>query len=217
MSGIETELAKLSSGFDRGCRDLSIILALGNFVQHRFNMLAGAQLIDLKIGTAANVGTLLQITDGHPVLPWEMGFCGKRGRLPNTEPGFAAQMLDDNLSPSALNPILDSTVGGGEDLVAGFPLVGVSIEHSDHVAADLGSLVGAVALQQQGVVDQRDLDRAGEIQSIVLDLRQEPLRILINSNNPMFLVIAQSFANRLRSAHRFKPLAVKEKRILVLR
>ena len=30
MSGIETELAKLSSGFDRGCRDLSIILAAGH-------------------------------------------------------------------------------------------------------------------------------------------------------------------------------------------
>ena len=194
----------------------AIILALGDFVQRRLDMLAGAELIDLEIGTGADIGAPFQAADGDAIALGKMVLRTNGLSLPLAERGCAAEMLDRHLGPTTLDPVPDGGVGGGKELPGRLLLLGVGVEHGDHVATDR-SPIAAVALKLKSLIRRRNPDRAGHLHGLVLDLRPQPPLILINGDHPVFLERTQPLAYYRRVGHGFESFAVKEQRVLMLR
>ena len=200
----------------RQLNDFVVVPALGDLVQHRLDVLAGAELVDLEVRAGAEVGAPLEAADGDPVAPGERVVRADGLGLPPAEPGRAVHVLDRHLGAAAFDSLADGRVRGRVELAARLPLLGIGKERGHHVGADRLA-VGAVAGTLQGLLGHAHLDRAGHLPVRVLDLGPEQPLVLVHREHPMLLEGAQPFRDRGGGGHGRQSFVVKAKRVFLLR
>ena len=185
-------------------------------MQHRLDVLAGAELVDPEVRAGADVGAPLEAADGDPVAAGERVVRADGLGLPLAEPGRAVQVLDRHLGAAALDPLADGRVRGRVELAARLLLLGIGKERRRHVGADRFT-VGAVAGKLQGLLGHTHLDRAGQLPIRVLDLGPEQPLVLVHREHPVLLEGAQPLGDHRTARHGLQAFTVEEQRVFLLR